>query len=273
MKYNLRIQVETMICSLGRWVLIFFTSLAGLVKIIIDALKSFPNPLNPGRGSIFHVFFKQVYFTGLESLKIIVIISLAIGTVLIAQIISLTGTGNESLIGKVLVWVVIRELGPLLTAVIVIARSGTAIATELGFMKINGEIDSIESLGIPKEQYLILPRILGVATAVIILTIYFEIFSIIGGFLIASIGWQISFEKFFHGIISSLTVIDLSASMVKSLFFGLFLSAACCRQGLNVGKSTTQIPQEASRGVMQSIFLVFILDGIITYASIAFRSH
>ncbi len=272
MMCNLRQKGETIISGFGCWVLNFFVSLAGLVKMILAAFKSFPNPLNPGRGSIFLVFFKQVYFTGLESLKIIVIISLAIGTVLIAQIVSLTGTGNESLIGKVLVWVVIRELGPLLTAVIVIARSGTAIATELGFMKINGEIDSIESLGIPKEQYLIAPRIFGVATAVIILTIYFEIFSIIGGFLAASIGWHIAFEKFFHGIISSLTVIDLSASIVKSLFFGLFLSAACCRHGLNVGKSTTQIPQEASKGVMQSLFLVFILDGIITYASFAFRS-
>lgn len=258
---------------LGHWVLSLVDSLASLVKIIIVAFKSFPNPLNPGRRPISLVFLKQVYFTGFESLKIIIIISLTIGTVLITQIISLVGAGNEPLIGKVLVWVVIRELGPLLTAIIVIARSGTAIATELGFMKINGEIDSIESLGIPKEQYLILPRIFGVTTAVIILTIYFEIFSIIGGFLVASIGWHVSFEKFSQGIFSSLTVMDLSVSAAKSLFFGLFLTAACCRHGLEVGKSATQIPQAATKGVMQSLFLVFILDGIITFASLAFRSN
>lgn len=262
-----------MIGALGQWVLSVFTSLASLVNILVVAFKSFPNPFNPGRRPVFLVYFKQVYFTGFESLKIIIIISLTIGTVLIAQIISLVGAGNEALIGKVLVWVVIRELGPLLTAIIVIARSGTAIATELGFMKINREIDSIESLGIPMEQYLIVPRIFGVATAVIILTIYFELFSIIGGFLVASIGWHVSFEKFFHGIISSLTVMDLSLSAVKSLFFGLFLTAACCRHGLGVGKSTTQIPQAASKGVMQSLFLVFILDGILTFASLAFRSN
>lgn len=262
-----------MISALGHWVVSFVVGQASLVKMIIAAFKSFPNPLNPGRRPIFLVFFKQVYFTGFESLKIIIIISLTIGTVLITQIISLVGAGNESLIGKVLVWVVIREVGPLLTAIIVIARSGTAIAIELGFMKINGEIDSIESLGIPKDQYLIAPRIFGVATSVIILTIYFEIFSILGGFLVASIGWHVSFEKFFYGIISSLTVLDLSVSMAKSLFFGLFLTAACCRNGLSVGRSTTQIPQAASKGVMQSLFLVFILDGIITFASLAFRSN
>lgn len=262
-----------MISKLGQWVLDLVNSLANVAGIIVAAFKSFPNPLNPGRLPIARVFLKQVYFTGFESLKIVIIISLTIGTVLITQIISVVGSGNESLIGKVLVWVVIRELGPLLTAIIVIARSGTAIATELGFMKIHGEIDSIESLGIPTEQYLIMPRIFGVTTAVIILTIYFEIFSILGGFLVASLGWHLPFEKFSQGIFSSLTVMELSVSATKSLFFGLFIAAACCKHGLEVGKSTTQIPQAATKGVMQSLFLVFILDGIITFASLAFRSN
>lgn len=261
-----------MISKLGQWVLDLVYSMANIVIIIVDSFRNIPSPLNPGRRPIAQVFLKQIYFTGFESLKIIIIISLAIGTVLITQIISLVGAGNESLVGKVLVWVVIRELGPLLTAIIVIARSGTAIATELGFMKINGEIDCIESLGIPTEQYLIMPRIIGVTSSVIFLTIYFEIFSILGGFLVASLGWNVSFEKFSQGILSSLTLLDLSMSVVKSLFFGLFLSAACCRHGLGVGKSTTQIPQAATKGVMQSIFLVFILDGIITFVSLALRS-
>ncbi len=257
--------------KLGHWALHLVSSLITIVGIIVTSFNSFPNPLNPGRRPIARVFLKQVYFTGFESLKIVIIISLTIGTVLITQIISLMGAGNESLIGKVLVWGVIRELGPLLTAIIVIARSGTAIATELGFMRINGEIDSIESLGIPMEQYLIMPRIFGVTTAVIILTIYFEIFSIMGGFLVASLGWHVPIEQFSQGIFSSLTVLELSVSVIKSLFFGLFLTAACCKHGLEVGKSTTEIPQAATRGVMQSLFLVFILDGVITVASLAFR--
>lgn len=261
-----------MISRFGRWLLEIFFSFSTLVLMIIAAFKNIPSPLNPCSRPIFQVFLKQVYFTGFESLKIIVIISLAIGTVLITQIITLAGAGNESLIGKVLVWVVIRELGPLLTVVLVIARSGTAIATELGFMKINGEIDSIEALGISAEQYLIMPRILGVTTAVIFLTIYFEIFSILGGFLVASIGWHVSFEKFSQGILSSLTAVELLISLLKSVFFGLFLAAACSHHGLGVGKSTTQIPQAATKGVMQSLFLVFILDGIITIVSSMLRN-
>jgi len=261
-----------MISKLGKWVIAVACSLVNLILLLVAACKNIPNPLNPCFRPIFQVFLKQVYFTGFESLKIVIIISLAIGTVLIAQIISLVGAGNESLVGKVLVWVVIRELGPLLTAVIVIARSGTAIATELGFMKINGEIDSIESLGIPAEQYLVLPRIFGVTAAVIILTIYFEIFSILGGYFVASLGWHVSFEKFSQGVLAILSLQELSLSVIKSLFFGLFLSTACCQHGLGVGKSMTQVPQAATRGVMQSFFLIFILDGIITFISLMFRS-
>lgn len=261
-----------MISKLGQRVLYIISGLASITGLIAAAFKCVPNPLNPKYRPITQVYLKQVYFTGFESLKVVLIISLTIGSVLITQIISLVGAGNESLIGKVVVWVVIRELGPLLTAIIVIARSGTAIATELGFMKINGEIDSIEALGIPAEQYLIMPRIFGVATAVIILTIYFEIFSILGGFLVASLGWHVSFEKFSQGILSTLTVTELSVSLVKSMLFGLFLAAACCKYGLEVGRSTTQIPQAATKGVMQSLFLIFILDGVITFATLAFRN-
>jgi phospholipid/cholesterol/gamma-HCH transport system permease protein len=261
-----------MISKIGQLVIVLVSNLAGLCALIAAAFRDVPNPLKPGWRPVSQVFLKQLYFTGYESLKIIVIISLAIGTVIITQMIGLVGGGNEPLIGKVMVLVVIRELGPLLTAVIVIARSGAAIATELGTMKIHGEIDSIESLGISTGQYLVMPRVFGVTAAVIILTVYFEIFSIFGGFLVASLGWHVSFEKLSQGLLVSLAMADLSVSVIKSLFFGLLLSAACCCQGLDVGSSTTRIPQAATKGVMQSLFLVFITDGVITFAATIFRN-
>lgn len=256
-----------MITALGAWILKLLLTGMGLVETVVQAFRNLLASFNYGRRPTMAVLRKQIYFTGLESLKIIVIISVTIGIVIITQIISLVGT-NETLMGRVLVWLVIRELGPVLTAIIIIARSGTAIATELGYMKINNEIESIESLGIPGDRYLIMPRIIGVTTSVVILTIYFEIAAIIGGFMVAYLGWHVSFDKFAQSIFSILTIKELGMSFIKSLFFGLFLSAACCRHGLSVGKSATQIPQAATKGVMQSLFLVFLLDGIITLVSL-----
>jgi phospholipid/cholesterol/gamma-HCH transport system permease protein len=167
------------------------------------------------------------------------------------------------------VWIVVRELGPLLTAVIVIARSGTAIATELATMKINGEIDVLESLGIPAARYLILPRIFGVTTAIMVLTLYAEVVSVMGGFLIASLAWGISLEQYNQGIVPFLTLREIGVSFLKSFFFGLFVSAVCCRQGLSVSKSLTQVPQAATKGVMQSLLLVFLLDAVIMAATLS----
>jgi phospholipid/cholesterol/gamma-HCH transport system permease protein len=256
-----------MLTVFGRWIIQQILTIIDLAALIGASFADSLTVLHHGRRPTVMVFLKQVYFTGLEALKVIIIISLIIGTVIITQIISVVGTGNESLTGKVLVWTVIKELGPLLTAIIVIARSGTAIATELGSMKINGEIDYIETLGIDPSHYLIAPRILGVTTAVVILTIYFEIASILGGFAVAGLGWHVPFEQFSQGVFASLTIKELVIATVKSLCFGLFMTAACCKQGLAVGKSATQIPQAATKGVMMSLFLVFVLDGIITMIS------
>lgn len=256
-----------MIEALGRWLITTFMTYVSLARLIVRAGGDFVASQLHRRRPVSRVFLKQIYFTGFEALKIVAVIALVLGTVIISQIIALAGTGNESLIGKVMIWLVIRELGPLLTAVIVIARSGTAIATELGAMRINGEIDSIESLGIDAGQYLIMPRVFGVTVAVVLLTVYFELISILGGFAIASLGWHIPFERLSEGVFASLTMGELLVSALKSFFFGLFLSAACCHQGLSVGRSATQIPQAGTKGVMQSLFLVFLVDGVVTLAS------
>ena len=220
--------------------------------------------LKRGCRPVLDVYLRQVYFTGLEAFRIILITALIIGTVVITQIVSIAGAGSESLTGKVIVWIVVRELGPLLTAIIVVARSGTAIAAELSQMKIGGEIDYLESMGIPAANYLIMPRIFGVATAVLVLTVYFEIAAVLGGFLVASLGWHVPWDQYAHGVFSVLTLSALAASLAKSALFGLAIAAVCCRKGLSVGKSVTQIPQAATRGVMQSLFLLVIIDGVLS---------
>src|SRR5512138_656162 len=124
-----------------------------------------------GRGSrpVLQVCLRQIFFTGNEAFKVIFVISIAVGIAIISQMSNVTDAGRGSLIGKVFVWVVVRELGPLITALVVIARSGSAIAIEIGQMKYKGEIEAIEALGIPGEHYLLMPRILGVGTALLVL--------------------------------------------------------------------------------------------------------
>jgi phospholipid/cholesterol/gamma-HCH transport system permease protein len=208
---------------------------------------------------------KQLYFTGFETAKIIVMVALILGTVIVSQVVGIVGGGNGSLTGKILVWVVFLELGPLLTAIIVIARSGTAIAAELGAMKINGEIAVLEQLGISPGRYLLLPRVVGVGVSVVLLTIYFVLTACIGGFLLVSVAHYIPYDQFIQGIVASLGLREVVVLIAKGSAFGLIIPLICCNAGMSVGTSATEIPQAATRAVITSLFSVFLLDGLITY--------
>jgi phospholipid/cholesterol/gamma-HCH transport system permease protein len=259
-----------MFAALGRWTLTRLSLVSDICAMLGQALKNTLSIQQRGNPAIRKVLLKQVYFTGLEASGIIITIAVILGAVIITQVVSLVGT-NGSLSGKILVWVVLRELAPLLTAIIVIARSGTAIAAELGSMKLNGEIDVLEMMGIPSESYLILPRILGVTASVVFLAFYFVLSSCVASFLIASLVWHIPYQQFVQGIMASLGALEVIVLVCKSLVFGLIVSATCCCYGLSVNRSATEIPQAATKAVMTSLFAVFILDGLITYlASISF---
>jgi phospholipid/cholesterol/gamma-HCH transport system permease protein len=255
-----------MFVTLGRWSLIRLSLAADICAMIATALRNVLPALRHPNSATRAVLMKQLYFTGLEASGIIITVAVILGTVVITQVVSLVGT-NGALAGKILVWVVMRELAPLLTAIVVIARSGTAIAAELGSMKINGEIDSLEMMGIPAERYLLFPRIVGVTGSLLILVIYFVMASSLTSFAVASLGWHISFEQFSQGVILALGAKEVLLLFVKSLLFGLCISATCCCYGLSVDRSVTEIPQVATKAVMTSLLLVFILDGLLTYLS------
>lgn len=235
------------------------------------AIRAFPYAINGRNRPVRSVLLKQIYFTGFESVGLILIVAMAIGTVIITQIIGLVGSGNEVLIGKVLIWTVVRELGPLLTALIVIARSGAAIATELGTMQVGGEVETLEILGIQPEVYLVMPRIVGLTISLLVLTVYFEIGAILGGFMVASVGWQVSFAQFAEGVYAAFSFSEIMVSTCKSLLFGLLIASTCCGQGLSVSGSSTQIPQAATRGVLQSLFLIVAADVVVTLLSQLFN--
>lgn len=212
------------------------------------------------------VFYRQVYFTGVEALSKIAIIAALIGIVIITQVTSLVGA-NALLTGKILVWTVGRELGPLLVAIIIIARSSTAVASELGAMKVNREVDYLMGMGIDPMQYLIVPRIVGLTACVFILTFYFQIIAIFGGLALSSLLIDLPFLQQLRGIMATLGLHEIIVSLVKSFLFGLVVSTVSCYHGLRVRSSITEIPQATTVAVMQSLFLVFILNGIITVLS------
>lgn len=248
---------------LGRGILNIVRDSAGASSLLIDAIKNLHAlKVAPVR----QVFFRQIYFTGIEASAMVAIMGTLIGIVIITQVTNIAGS-NPVLIGKILMWTVVREMGPLFSAIIIIARSSTAIASELGSMQVEKEIESLRVMGISPLNYLIVPRIVGITISVFILTFYFQISAIAGGMFLSSILMDVPFFEHLRGILSALNFFDLTISLLKSGVFGLVIVTVSCYHGLRVKSSITEIPQVTTSAVMQSLFIVLLLDGIITVVS------
>lgn len=208
-----------------------------------------------------NVLARQILFTGLEATGFISLIALIVGVLVVVQAqYWLMRLGQTALIGPILTAVVVREVGPLLSNFVVIARSGTAIATELANMKVHGEVRTLDAMGVDPFLYLVIPRVLGVAASTFCLTIVFLAVTFFGGFLCL---WAIELGDvdaglFFEHIFRAIGIRDVFSVLAKSLVPGLMTGAICCDEGLGVGPAATEVPIAATRGVIRSVAALFV---------------
>jgi phospholipid/cholesterol/gamma-HCH transport system permease protein len=216
----------------------------------------------------FRVLVLQILFTGVESLIVVSLIALSIGAVIIIE----GGTilprfGQTRLMYSILIVVITRELGPILTAFIIIARSATAIATELGNMVVSHEVEAYISVGISPISYLVVPRVLGVTISMMALTIYFNFFGLVGSYLVSQLVKPVPVLEYFRALLGALQLRDLVSTLVKSCVFGVIVSVVATFQGFKVGSSVTEIPRAAIKAVGQGFVLCFLADALITLVS------
>ncbi|WLT30334.1 ABC transporter permease [Geothrix sp. PMB-07] len=206
----------------------------------------------------------QVRFTGLDALLLICGTALLLGAVTLIQAFSqLSGLGAENYIGVLMALIILRELGPLLTAVLVIGRSSTAIAAELGAMQLNGEVDALAAHGINPYQYLLLPRWLGAVIALFALVVFFDATALAGGFLVAKLKYGVTFGFFMDSVRQALSNRDFFATLLKVLMFSGAITFHACHFGLRIQRSQTEIPQAVTKTVVTALVAVFALDGLI----------
>ncbi len=259
---------EAVLRPLGAWALTEFRYGWALFRHLVRALVAFRR--REGRAVVRRITLWQIYFTGVDAMPVVAGLALVLGAVIIAQALNLlTGTGNEDLLGLVMELVVIRELGPMMAAFIVIGRSGSSIAVELGNMRVGREVDLLESLGIDPFHLLVLPRMVGVATATFCLSMLFDLVAIVGGFCVAAIAIDTPFSVFFQIIATKLSFIDLVIAGVKPALFGLLIATISTYQGMAVGSAITDVPQATRRAVVHSLVLCILADAVLTLAFFA----
>ncbi len=214
------------------------------------------------------ILVMQLLFTFVEALPICSILSLGIGTAIVfigKQF--LMEIGQFQLTYTLLVLIIVRELGPLLIAFIVTARSATAIATEISSNVINHEIEAYISVGINPFDHIVAPRFLGVTLSMFFLNIYFSLFGLLVPSIVIQFISTTSFMDYFNLLFSALTVKSIVISIIKSIIFGMIISTAATYNGFNVRPASTEIPLAGLRAVSHSFSLCILADAIITVFS------
>ncbi len=211
------------------------------------------------------VLVMQLLFTGVEALGIVSVLSLALGAIIIIQGNALLPQfGQGKLMYTMLVLIITRELGPLLTAFIIIARSGTAIATEIAGMVVSHEVEAFMAFGINPISFMVVPRFLGVVLSMLVLNIYFSGMGLMGGYIIASQVAFMPFGDYTANLIQALSVGDIAVSLIKALIFGSIISLVSTYAGFSVNRASTEIPQAGIKAVGKCFVWCIMADALVS---------
>ncbi|MDR0760967.1 MAG: ABC transporter permease [Treponema sp.] len=224
-----------------------------------------------GRAS-FKIFVMQILFTFVEALGITSLLALGIGVAINAMTMPfLAKISQERYSYPVLITVIMREAGPLLTAIIVIARSATAIATELAGMVVSHEVEAYISIGVDPIEHLAVPRFLGVTISLFLLNIYFSLFGLGASFVVAQLFNPLPPGVYFDNLLQSLGISDIVISIVKSITFGMIVAVVAITSGFSVERASTEIPVAGLKAVGSSLawcVLVNILLSCLYYTAV-----
>jgi len=208
---------------------------------------------------------RQIYFTGASATGGIVLRGAFIGTLIIVYVIEVLNADAELAV-KLLLWVVLREVGPLIAAVLVIQRSGTAVATELALKEISGEIASLRRMRIDPRDYLVVPRVVGMAVANAALTLYVQLIAVGGGMFLSSVMINVPFDEMLGNFFLLASPLDMVYSLIKSLLFGAAIAVIACYHGLHPGgASINAVPQATIRAVTEALLMVMLLNVVFAY--------
>jgi phospholipid/cholesterol/gamma-HCH transport system permease protein len=217
---------------------------------------------NASKRVVHPLIFMQIWNAGVRLLLMISFIGAALGLVIVGQTVALLSrVGAQQYVGTVMVAVIVRELGPLTTALIVLARAGTSNVVELGTMRALGEIEALESLGIDPIHYLVMPRVIGLATAVFCLTTYLVLIAIVGGYLFAFLeNVPLTLPDYIEQLGNALRWEDFALFALKTTLFGIVIAVVNCYHGLARPLNVEEVSRVTARAVVESVTACVLLD-------------
>lgn len=248
----------------GRRVFNFLVAIHALGAFALITFGVLLRKFQTARRVIWPLTAREIWRAGVRLLPMFLFIALALGFLIIGQTVSLlTRVGAFQYLGSIMVIVVVRELGPLLTALLVLARVGTANVVELGTARAQGEVESLEALGIDPVHYFVVPRMIGLAVGIFSLTVYLILGALASGYLWAFIqDVPLLPGDYFNQIASALNYLDFVLLALKTFAFGVLIAIVTCYHGLAQPLQLDQISRATVKAVAQSIIACMLLDAL-----------
>ncbi|GAB6097119.1 lipid asymmetry maintenance ABC transporter permease subunit MlaE [Desulfatiferula olefinivorans] len=246
---------------IGRKTLAFINHLLDIFAFTYRLSAIFITRPAEGRALIRKAVIEQIYFTAVQALPMIIPLALMVGVMLIVQFTKLSGDVD---LGKVTVVLVIREMGPIITALLVILRSATAVTIEISAMSVFNEIDALEMCGIDPMHIVSFSRFVGITTAVLCLFVVFDIVAIFGGYAVVWAATDVPLGSFLTLVGKAVTATDMVVGLLKALTFGVFITVISLYHGFNTPKIVTMIPVCASKTAVESFFWIMVINIVIS---------
>jgi len=215
-------------------------------------------------------FVNAAVQAGIAALPIVGLVSFLIGVILSFQAaIGMKQFGATSFVGPLAALGIVREMGPLITAILLAGRSSAAFAAEIGTMTVNSEVDALVTGGLSPIRFLVVPRVLAGILVMPILTLYADIVSILAS-MITMLAYDIPFINFYNGMIAAVGIEDIGSGLVKATLFGVVVSAVGCLRGMQTGTGAAAVGISATKAVVSSIVMIVLVDGI--FAVISYKT-
>lgn len=247
--------------NLGKSFLDFFRFLKGYIyfSLIIISQFLFFRLFNP---AVFLVTLRQIYFTGVQIIRVVIIVSFFLGLGLVGFLGKfLFNIGAADHIGKILILTIVREFAPLVTAILLSFRTSTAISAEISMMKFGNEINTLRSLGINEYNYLYIPRVFAGIVCSFSLAVFFTIVSVMVGYFLLSFKLHMTFDYMIMMIFNELDINDIICFIYKTVLFGFVLiTIPIYTSATSVGKYSTDVPIALSKGMMRLFYGLIIVE-------------
>ncbi len=254
-------KAESLFGIIGRRAMHFGEDIHDISKLINDTIHWTIISVLKHQRMQFRAGISEMVKAGYNAVPIVAVISLFVGIILALQAAyQLRRVGALIYVANLVGVSMTRELGPILTAIIVAGRSGSAFAAEIGSMKVEEEVDALVTMGINPVKYLVVPKLVAMMIMVPALTVFSDFLGILGGFFLSATALQIPPYLYFQQTQNSLLIKDILTGLIKAWAFGIAITLIGAHEGFKVEGSSMEVGRKTTAAVVTSIFLVIVLD-------------